>query len=315
MSASPGAVAHGRASGKVILLGEHAVVYGAPALAAGIDRGARADAERLAEGAPSRLHLAGASDGTSEARDELDRALAALLAHEEALPPVSVTAELDVPPYAGLGSSAALGVAIARAAAGAAGRVASDAEAIARATAWERTFHGNPSGIDTTAAAIGGCFRFTRADGARSIAPERELTLCIGQTGVLASTREMVEGLARLRGHKPAMVDKSIAAIAALVENAVVAIDTGDLASLGKLMDLNQMLLAGLMLSTETIEELCGAARRAGALGAKLTGKGGGGSVLALVPDRAGAEAVLEAWRSAGYQGFSTHVPARTTTP
>ena len=305
-----------RASGKVILLGEHAVVYGAPALAAGIERGAKAEAERLPEGEPSRLVLGGAGTGTGAgagAGAEVDRAFAALLAWGERLDPVVVRAELEVPPYSGLGSSAALGVAIARAALGACGRTVTDAEAIARATAWERTFHGNPSGIDTTAAAIGGCFRFTKADGARPIAPGRDLTLCIGLTGVATSTREMVEGVARLRAKKPELVDRSIAGITALVDNAVRAIEAGDLAGLGKLMDLNQMILAGLMLSTEIIEDLCGAARRAGALGAKLTGKGGGGSVLALAEDDARADEVLAAWRSAGYEGFRTRVAARTT--
>src|SRR5262249_22120949 len=113
------------------------------------------------------------------------------------------------------------------------------------------------------------------------------------------------------RAQKTEMVDRSIAGIASLVENAALAIEAGDLEGLGKLMDLNQMLLAGLMLSTETLESLCAAARRAGALGAKLTGKGGGGSVLALVADPARGEEVLAAWRAAGYDGFSTRVAAQ----
>jgi mevalonate kinase len=295
------------ASGKVILLGEHAVVYGVPALAAGIDKGASAEAERLPDGEPSRLRL-----GTEAVvpSSDVSRAFAALLAEGEPLPPVAVTARLDLPPSSGLGSSAAVGVAVARAALAAGGRPAPDPETIARATAWERIFHGNPSGIDVTAAAIGGCFRFTRAAGASPLSPRRALTLCVGLTGVAASTKEMVEGLARLRAQKTEMVDRSIAGIASLVDNAALAIEGGDLVALGKLMDLNQMLLAGLMLSTETLEHLCGIARRAGALGAKLTGKGGGGAALALVADDASAAEVLAAWRAAGYEGFTTRVPS-----
>ena len=305
--------AGGRAAGKVILLGEHAVVYGAPALAAGIESGARAEATPLPLGAPSRLRL-GDLALTTDDDEDLARALAALLAEGEALPPMAVEAASELPPGSGLGSSAAIGVAVARAAMAAAGVPGDDAAVIARATAWERVFHGNPSGIDTAASALGGCFRFTRQEGVRVLAPAHDLVLCIGFSGTTASTRTMVEGVARLKARKPELVDKTIEGISALVENAALAIEAGDLEGLGRLMNLNQMLLAGLMLSTEQLEELCALARGAGALGAKLTGKGGGGAVVALAGDDEGATPVLAAWRAAGYQGFSTRVSARTTT-
>jgi mevalonate kinase len=309
-------MAAGRASGKVILLGEHAVVYGAPALAAGIERGASADAKLLPDGETSRIELAGPSvtmGGATlladpAARSDVARAFAALLAHAPPLPPVAVQANTELPPGGGLGSSAAVAVAIARAVAIAAGRAEANDETIARATAWEQVFHGNPSGIDVAAAAFGGCFRFTRVDGIRPVVPGCEIVLAIGDSGVASSTRTMVEGLAHLRARKTEMVDRSIAGITALVENAALAIAAGDLQGLGKLMDLNQMLLSGLMLSTEVLEHLCRLAREAGALGAKLTGKGGGGSVIALVDPAVGAGPVLDAWRAAGFSGFSTRV-------
>ncbi len=318
--------AEATAHGKVILLGEHAVVYGAPALAAGIDRGARATATPLPAGEASHLRIGDVTLTRGAPGDDRALAFAALLDEGSPLPPLAVSASSDLPPGAGLGSSAALGVAIARAAIAASGRSVDaphdadnepphDADAIARATAWERVFHGNPSGIDTTAAAIGGCFRFTRAEGARPLTPARDLVLCVGLTGVVTSTREMVEGLARLRARKPDMVDRAVDGIASLVGNAALAIEAGDLSAVGKLMDLNQMILAGLMLSTETIEHLCSLARAAGALGAKLTGKGGGGSVIALAGDDAGADAVLASWRAAGYESFVTRVTARTIQP
>ncbi|WP_437942729.1 mevalonate kinase [Sorangium sp. So ce341] len=335
----------GQASGKVILLGEHAVVYGAPALAAGIERGARARATRAPEGArASALRLGGREHGAAPAEGDVARAFAALL---EALPgagPVRVEAESDLPPGGGLGSSAALGVAIARAVAALA-RASSEAAAPARdiasseaaapaaltaaaevaaAAAWERVFHGNPSGIDTAAAARGGCFRFTRAHGATPLAPRDDLWLCVGSTGVPSSTRSMVELVAKLFERKPTVAETSIAGIAALVENAALAIEAGDAIALGRLMDLNQMLLAGMFVSTEAIETLCRLAREAGALGAKLTGAGGGGSVIALLPppppggaaatSNGAAGRVLAAWRDAGYSGFVTRVKAGAAT-
>lgn len=346
----------GKAFGKVILLGEHAVVYGAPALAAGVDRGARASAAPLPEGAPSRLALGDRTllADAGAANDDLARAFAALLAAGSpdapgapgapaAMRSVEVEAASDLPPGGGLGSSAAIAVAIARALTDLERQQAhlpasappplegeapeagdphaqgalEEARVLERASAWERIFHGNPSGIDTAAAARGGLIRFSRAEGMRAVLPRFELHLCIGWSGSSSSTREMVEGVARQRARRPDVVDRSITGIKALVENAIIAVESGDVESLGKLMDLNQMLLAGLMLSTDAIEHMCGLARSAGALGAKLTGGGGGGSVIALVPPAGdpvaqarASDAILEAWREAGFRGFATRIGA-----
>ena len=120
----------------------------------------------------------------------------------------------------------------------------------------------------------------------------------------------MVEAVARMHIQQPTVTRKTFDAIESVVRNARLAIEAGDLAALGKLMDLNQMLLAGLLVSTQDIEAMCDDARAAGALGAKLTGAGGGGCVVALAETRAVAERVLGAWTSAGKTGFVTEVTA-----
>jgi mevalonate kinase len=309
----------GSASGKAILLGEHAVVYGAPALVVGIDRGATASA-RHTHGR-SELALGNVTVAAGEDSD-LARAFAALLAACEATEPIHVEARTELPAGAGLGCSAALGVAIVRALDALLGREPRTPTEVAyRAAAWERVFHGNPSGVDAAAASRGGCLFYQRHGAGGSPCPDdpllseakirpvalgAPLTLVIGHSGVASSTRDMVEQVARLRERKQEVVDRTVVAIDALVRNARLALEAGDVTGLGKLMDLNQMLLAGWMLSTEEIENMCRLAREAGALGAKLTGSGGGGCVVALVGDD--PEPVLRCWEDAGHRSFPTRV-------
>jgi len=291
------------ACGKVILLGEHAVVHGAPAIAAGIERGAQASAER-AEAVELWL---GASLIQPDDDTPLGRALAALVA-ELGAPPARVRASSDLPVGAGLGSSAALAVAIARALLELEG-AAPLPRVLAAAGAWERVFHGNPSGIDTAAAASGGCIWFTRAGGPEPLQLARPLSLAIAVAGPPASTKLMVDSVARLKERRPEVFAKSLAGIESLVKNARLALEAGDLPGLGRLMDLNQMLLSGLMVSTQEIEAACRLARQAGALGAKLTGAGGGGAVVALADGA--PDPVLEAWRGAGLDCFGTTIATK----
>lgn len=299
----------GQACGKVILLGEHAVVYGIPAIAVGIDRGARAHAVAIESG-PSRLHVGGWNINVRENEEQHDlaRAFRALLesarGSSPTLGPHAVDVDANLPPGGGLGCSAAMGVAIARALE----PWLSQAAIQDRAMAWERIFHGNPSGVDAAVAARGGCVLFRKGSGLEPVRARGAIHLCIGSTGMASSTKSMVEAVARLRARKPETVENAFENVRVLVNAARTAIENGERAALGRLMDLNQSLLGSLFLSTPEIERLCTLARDAGALGAKLTGAGGGGSVVALVPTQSVADAVLKSWNDAGFQGFSTQV-------
>jgi mevalonate kinase len=99
-------------------------------------------------------------------------------------------------------------------------------------------------------------------------------------------------------------MEKQFDAIASIVRNARLAIEAGDDRALGQLFDMNQSLLAGMLISTGTLEEMIGAARAAGALGAKLTGGGGGGCMIALAADRDAAEKVKDAIEAGGKRAF-----------
>jgi mevalonate kinase len=313
----------GSACGKVILLGEHAVVYGVPAIVLGIDRGATAHAFPVsrestqalaAAGSPtsarSELTLGSTERVTEDGASDVARAFAALLRACAVTRPVHVEVTTELPAGAGLGCSAALAVSIVRALDAWQGRsAATPTDAAERAMAWEKVFHGNPSGVDATAAARGGCLLYQRMSGGlhlNEIALSRPLTLAIGHSGVSSSTREMVDAVAKLKARNEENVTRSFEAIHSLVQNARLALEAGDCEGLGKLMDLNQVLLSGLMVSTEEIETMCRLARETGALGAKLTGSGGGGCVVALVRDDPGP--VVARWEKEGFRAFSTSV-------
>ena len=311
----------GSAFGKVILLGEHAVVYGVPAIVLGIERGAtaRVTTAPLVRGhAVSELVLSDTLRVTPDDESDVARAFAALLVACNVDVPLRVDVTTDLPAAAGLGCSAALGVAIVRALDAWHGRPRAGAcETTERAMAWEKIFHGNPSGIDAAAASRGGCLLYQRMDGGNHLKEIRlggPLTLAIGHTGIPSSTRAMVDHVGRLRARRSESVTQSFEAIRSLVSNARLAIEAHDLVGLGRLMDLNQMLLSGLHVSTEEIETMCRLARESGALGAKLTGSGGGGCVVALTEGN--ADGILERWETEGFRAFQAKVsgaPVETT--
>lgn len=306
MSAVAGSgVGHG--NGKVLLLGEHAVVYGMPAIAAGISLGATASAK------PADAFGIRIGQRTTQPGDGSDLLIALTSAAETlgaAAQRVEVEVEATVPLGSGLGGSAAIGVAVARALLAARGEPETAERVLAAANAWEQVFHGSPSGVDAAAAYAGGCIWFTKAAGIEPMYVAVPLRLVICLAGPPASTKQMVEGVKRLGERRPDLLAKSLAGIESLVKNARLCIEAGDLHGLGQLMNYNQMLLSGLFLSTPEIERACAVARGAGALGAKLTGAGGGGAVIALCEDPAPIEAAL---RADDFTVFITEIQASFT--
>jgi mevalonate kinase len=219
-----------------------------------------------------------------------------------------VVAEVALPSAAGLGCSAALGVAVVGALDEVFGVTRTPEERGSVALAWERVFHGNPSGIDNTMAACGGVAVYRRGHPLVPVSLPGPLWLVLASSGEPSSTKAMVEGVARLHRRSPETTEKTFDAIGVLVEEARDALEASRLARVGQLMNLNQTLLSSLLLSTARLEEMCEVARNSGALGAKLTGAGGGGCIVALVPDHAHAETVCEALTAAGSEAFTAAV-------
>jgi len=295
-SAAPG-VAEPFGHGKVILLGEHAVVYDQPALAAGISRGLAAAAVSGTGSLtiPAWQLAVNAHDVSSP----VARAYAAILTALGAAD-LDVSVKAELPARAGLGSSAAFAISIARAVARAGGG-ADDAAVMAAATEAEKVFHGTPSGIDLAAAASGAVGRFERATGWRPIPVLQPMSVCVGLSGRPRDTHAQVAAVRRLRERTPG-VRAVIETMGALVTEGERALGRGDIDELGRLFDVAHGLLAALRVSTAELEALVHGAREAGAIGAKLTGAGGGGAVIALAPGH--ERDVLRRWSEAGFQGF-----------
>jgi len=163
----------------------------------------------------------------------------------------------------------------------------------------EKLIHGNPSGIDNTVIVYEQPLLFRKAQPIEFIQPGSEMHFLIADSGIKKATAETVAYLAQQREHDPERVDAAIHKIGKIVLEGKRAFETGDMTSLGAAMNNNQALLADLNLSCPELDSLITAALQAGALGAKLTGGGKGGNMLALVtPDT--QEAVRIALQTTG---------------
>ena len=292
------------AAGKVIVCGEHAVVYGRHAVALPIPAAiaARAvpadgagDIAIAAWGIPRRPIAPGAR-GVDAMVGELQAALG--LADRA----FSIDVWARIPPAMGLGASAALAVALARALCCCAGIDADDERINALALRCEQLAHGTPSGIDNTVATIARPVLFCNINGLHYeelslSSPPPLLVACSHRRG---ATVRQVSAVRALRERRRAHVDALFAEIDALSVAAAAALAEADHATLGELMNLAHGLLNALGVSTAELESMVALARELGAAGAKLTGAGGGGSIVAACPG--GVDTVASGFRLAGYR-------------
>lgn len=305
------------ACAKVILCGEHAVVYGRPAIALPLSH-LRARARLEPSDQPFRIIAADLNRAYTAADDadySLMRLAAAALNFARAASGLSlsdVRAQLtltsDIPAAAHLGSSAAVSVAVARAVAAWAGRELTPAEASALAFEAEKMHHGTPSGIDNTVVAWEQPVWFVRASGEPAsgaaqiepIAIPALPHLVIADTGLSTPTRIPVGDVRRGWESNPAVYEQLFDRIAGVVSASRQALVAGDWERLGRLMDDNHALLCDLGVSCAELDALCEAARKAGALGAKLSGGGRGGNMIALARDAQHAALLREQLLAAG---------------
>lgn len=299
---APASVATGRATGKAILIGEHAVVYGRPAIALPLAALAVQATATRTEG-PSRIRSALFSGRLDAVPARLLPTAKAITATLDALghPHLGVDLQIqsEIPAERGVGSSAAVAAAVVRAVAALVGATLSGDEEHALIQQAERVAHTAPSGLDSHAVRARGPLWFGNGV-VEPVAVGRPLSLIVADTGVAGRTREAVAGVAERRRTDPAVVDAAIDRLGALTDDARTLLAAGDLDGLGAVMTRAHELLGGLGVGDPALDRLVAAATRAGALGAKLTGGGRGGCALILVRDLDHAADVAGSLRAAG---------------
>ncbi|TDW28408.1 hydroxymethylglutaryl-CoA reductase, degradative [Cryobacterium psychrophilum] len=316
--------------GKIILFGEHSVVYGYHAIAAPIALSIRAQVTRQESGTElvipglvtsGNAHSAESAESAESADSDLPVRIAALIIERLGISASGMRIEVfpSLPRASGLGASAALAVAIIRGMANCFNIRLTDNEVNALAFECEQIVHGTPSGIDNTVATFGRPILFRKANGARSanfsaVTVPHPIPVIIGLTGVRSLTARTVSLVRTAWAKSPSRYDGIFEQIDGLALAGVGALERGDIAELGDLMNINHGLLNALQVSSPELETLVAIARRSGALGAKLTGGGGGGAMIAIAePDR--TVAVAGAMQLAGYTTHLTEIRAATEPP
>jgi len=284
------------APGKIILFGEHAVVFGYPALAVPV---AHVQAEvRVDKIFSPGIRLNAPNIQLNEKLDALapSHPLAATVRNTldalevVALSGVSILIRSSIPVASGLGSGAAVSVAIIRALAKHLNKDITDEQVSALAFETEKLYHGTPSGIDNNVVTYAKPVYFVKDWPVEILQVKKPFTIVIGDTGIPASTKEAVRHV-RVQRHKyPERYETLFAAIGSIAATARQLIESGMPESFGPLLDENHALLRNMQVSSPELDHLVETARKAGALGAKMSGGGRGGNMIALVqPGKAGA--------------------------
>ena len=317
------AIGRGAAPGKVILFGEHAVVYGQPAVAAALGHGLGVTVLEDETGptlsVPRWTHggLTVRPEGRTES-NAMARALALALelADYKQDTKVRITVDGELPLGVGLGSSAAFSVALLRGLTNFRGRDVTEQWLLEAAGHLEMIFHGAPSGLDHTVATTGKCLRFIRTDEPqfRPVGLVSSLPLVLAWTPRDGTTADAVLGVSERRRASQLEYDSIFEEIGALCDQGVEALQAGDLVRVGGLFDENQDLLRRIGVSSQSNEAMLKIAHAHGVLGAKLTGAGHGGAVIALCPER--PRELAQKLSAAGFSALFTSVGGpRAATP
>ncbi len=282
------------APGKIILFGEHAVVYGRPALAVPVTQ-VRADVD-ISDAARSGIWIDAPDVNLHAELNTLpsDHPIASVinnlffLLRVSPFPNLEIRIVSSIPVASGLGSGAAVTVALTRALSVHLHHSMSDEEVNAFTYEIEKLHHGTPSGIDNTVVTYARPVYFVKGQPMEIFNVGKPFTILIADTGIPAPTRESVGDVRRLWMNDLSRWETVFDKIGEVSFTARRAIEAGKPELLGELMNENHALLQKLTVSSPELDRLVEAACSAGASGAKLSGGGRGGNMIALVTDDVG---------------------------
>ena len=302
-AAGNGKSGSGTAAGKVILLGEHAVVYGHQALALPLPQAVAATVTAAAQRSRITLIERGVEQTLDPvARDGLPAALRLIVEKlNVADRPFQLTVDSRIPLARGLGGSAAVAVAIIRAFDDLLS-LKLDARAVdGLAFECEKLAHGTPSGIDNNLATYGQTVLYSKGTSIRTKPVElsEPPPIVVAASAVRGSTQAQVQGVRERWEVNGTLYDAIFEEMGEISAAGAAALRAADYETLGVLMNVCHGLLSAIEVSHPELESMVHIARNEGALGAKLTGAGGGGSIVALCPGR--EDAVARALQAAGY--------------
>ena len=299
--------------GKTILFGEMFAVFGTPVIASALSMTTDAEVVQTASGGWAIKDERREAKGYKEEKrgmqiDSLERVFRHLQFRPEHL---LIRLSGDLPAMSGIGATGASSVAVVRALSEEFDLQLSEDGVNAAAYQAEIAYHGpTTSGIDNMVSTYGGIICLTR--GEPNVVQRMKLRepaeVVIGDTGIIANTKALLAAFGERRRNSPDRYERLLLSARKIAEEAMARIETFDLENLGRLMDRNQLLLKDAEVSCPELDLLVDVCRKAGALGAKLTGSGGGGCMLALTPGNDLQEKVASAIESHGFQAFRSRL-------
>ena len=305
----------GSGKGKAILFGEHFVVYGLPAIAAGITSVTTAKITRVRSFGWKLVDNRPAMSGYKEKKYEEQKvSIDNMLKHlniDTTKTGFQIDLEGDLVCASGIGASAASCVAIARALSDEYSLGLNENQVNETAFIGETGYHGTPSGLDNTASTFGGLIWFERdlSGGPpkfEKLKLGKAANLVIASTGLTASTKVVVSDVRKKKEADPDWFDSISREYLQLVTDAKTALIDLKFDKVGVLMNKNHELLQQLTVSCKELDNLVTVAREKGAIGAKMTGTGRGGNMIGLAPDEDTMNKIAEALKKGGAAGVWT---------